>query len=66
MSELTPQRLAEAASAVAERYPDTVLMKNAAGNLCVIRKDDEEGYLGWIDLTTGDVEFFEMELETRE
>jgi len=53
---LSAHRLLVAATVVMDRAPDAVLIKNHVGNLAIERDGD---YVGWVDLRTGEVEFFE-------
>lgn len=52
MTDLTPERLADAAREAAARWPGAVLMPNQVGNLAILHEDR---YVGWLDLTTGEV-----------
>lgn len=49
---MTPAQLLAGAQAVAERWPDAVLVKNEVGNLAIVSGGEFAGYL---DLRTGEV-----------
>jgi ABC-type enterobactin transport system permease subunit len=57
LESITPQQLLVAAQLVVQRVPDTTLHKNPVGNLTILAGGLL--YLGWINLRTGEVTFFE-------
>lgn len=54
---MTPQDLLRAAQEVADRTPDARLVKNEVGNLAIM--DAEMGFVGWIDLRYGEVDYLD-------
>lgn len=62
---ITPQKLAELANTVAERFPDAMLYKsgNGIGNLVIHLPvgDTEYEYVGIIDLAFGELDVFDDE-----
>lgn len=60
MRAMTPHELLVIAQEIVEREPNAQLVKNAVGNLAIL--DAEEGFIGWADLQTGEVEWLEIPL----
>ncbi len=50
---MTPEQFLAAATEVAQRFPDAVLVRNQVGNLAIMSSAGE--YVGWVDLSCGDV-----------
>lgn len=59
MRAITPQELLAAAQEIMEREPNSRLVKNEVGNLAIL--DEEEGFIGWVDLRTGEVDWLEIQ-----
>lgn len=55
---MTPAQLLAGAQAVADRAPGAELVKNAAGNLAIVRDGE---MIGWLDLRYGTPHFTEDE-----
>lgn len=53
---MTPQQLLTAAQEVIDYATDAELIKNEVGNLSIV--DPDRGYIGFVDLRTGEVNTF--------
>jgi hypothetical protein len=61
---LTSTVFLEAARRVVRLFPEGLLVRNRVGNLSVLDTDGE--YVGWVDLTTGEVKQVPTEDEGRD